>query len=132
MSYLDDLAKEIEEGLEIPEGITLGSLDVKALYPSLVIDDFARICRERIASSDLKFCGVDMRAATHYIALTHTQEEINELGIEELIPRRRYSRGPRPQISRIEDDPKGHRWVWSSDPEKMTESKKMMIMGVVT
>ena len=60
LSFIDDLANEIEEGEPIEEGLCIGSLDVVSLYPSLDISQCAKICGEEIRASNLRFEEVNM------------------------------------------------------------------------
>ena len=70
-SYVDDLAHELLE-IGSPEmGICIWSLDVKALYPSLIIKTCARIAKERFIKSKLQIEEVDITWALIYVALTN-------------------------------------------------------------
>ena len=112
LSFVDDLAEELESEQEIPEGLCVGSLDVVGLYPSLDIEKCAKICQERIYNSEMKFAGVDYKAATHYLAMTHEQVEITKAGLGTVVPMRRHKQGSRPGITGLKDDPDGERWKW--------------------
>ena len=48
----------------------LGSIDVRALFPSLRIKEAAAICARQVRESPITFQGVDYRAATLFLA-TH-------------------------------------------------------------
>ena len=61
--------------------ITIGSMDVKALYPSLDIDHSCEIIRQLINQSKVKFEVNPTELALH-IAATHTQLEIKNLGLD--------------------------------------------------
>ena len=69
--------------------------------------------------------------ATMYLALTHTQAEINRRGLSRLVPTRRFKYGSRPQISRVMDDEKGDRWKWGRNVDSFSEEEKRTIMGHV-
>ena len=77
--------------------ITIGSMDVKALYPSLDIDHSCEIIRQLINQSKVKFEVNPTELALH-IAATHTQLEIKNLGLEHVVHTRTYKNGPRPSI----------------------------------
>ena len=77
--------------------VTVGSMDVKALYPSLDIDHSCEVIRQLIDQSEVTF-EVDNTYLSLHIAATHTQDEINKLGLSEVVHSRRYKNGPRPTI----------------------------------
>ena len=77
--------------------ITVGSMDVKALYPSLDIDHSCEIIKQLLSQSQVKFEVDDTNMALH-IAATHTQIQIDDLGISDIIHTRRYKYGQRPTI----------------------------------
>ena len=66
-----------------------------------------------------------------YLALTHTQGEINRRRLNTLVPSRRFKHGVRPTINRVMDDEDGNRWKWSRKIESYTEAEKKTIMGHV-
>ena len=77
--------------------ITIGSMDVKALYPSLDVNHSCNIIKKLIATSTVKFNTNHTEMSLH-IAATHTQDEIDKLGISDIIHTRRFKNGPRPTI----------------------------------
>ena len=77
--------------------ITIGSMDVKALYPSLDIDHSCEVIKKLIIQSKVKFEVNPVELALH-IAATHTQLEIDTLGLSEIVHKRRHKFGPRPTI----------------------------------
>ena len=132
LSYVDSLADEVEKGDDIPEGLCIGSLDVVSLYPSLDIPKCAKICREQILKSDPNFDGIDLKWATMYVAMTNTQLQINQKGIQDIIPGRRHKNGERPGIRGAIDDPEGERWRWFKSISKYTEDDTRKVMAHVT
>ena len=122
--------KDLEEEDQDAD-LCIGSLDVKALYPSLKIKECARICREEVMKSEVVFEGVDYRWATQYLALSYTHAEINARRLNTVVPVRRYKFGQRPTISRIMDDEKGERWRWCKNPDKYNPTEKRLIMAHV-
>ena len=93
-----DLAKHMmkEHPDHIP-ALTVGSMDVKALYPSLDIDHSCEIIKQLIVQSQVKFEVNSTELALH-LAATHTQDELDKLGLSDIVHRRRYKYGPRPII----------------------------------
>ena len=72
----EDLLGKLEEVNEIlktkktpEEGYFVGSLDAKALYPSLDIRKCSRIAAERVIQSGVEIQGVNWEWATVYVAL---------------------------------------------------------------
>ena len=77
--------------------ITIGSMDVKALYPSLDIDHSCEVIKQLITQSEVRF-NVNKDDLALHIAATHTQLEIDHLGLSEVVHYRTYKNGPRPLI----------------------------------
>ena len=74
LSAVDKSVEEILSKNYEPGDIFIGSLDVSALYPSLDIEQTAKICGERFAKSGVKLPGVDWYWISIYVALTHPPE----------------------------------------------------------
>ena len=109
----------------------IGSLDTKALYPSLNISQSAQICEDRILGSDLHVDGVDYHWATRYLALTMTQEDINRRRLHKLVPRKRSKTGQRPTIRTWDKEESNVRWVYHKHktPEKLTPLDKKRVLA---
>ena len=116
LSHMDKLAEQMQDEEEPTGGMCVGSLDVKALYPSLDIPICAEIAKQRLIGGDLKFDGVCYKTATHYLALNMTQEEVTRNGLGEVVPMRRHKNGERPGISGYSYDSSANRWKLSRDP----------------
>ena len=67
----------------LPE-IVIGSMDVKALYPSLDIDHSSQIIEKLISESQVNF-ECDILDMALHIAATNTQLQINSYGLKEVI-----------------------------------------------
>ena len=76
-----------------------GSLDAKALYTIIPVKTIAKDCKELMIRSKVKFEGVDYGWAAKYVAMTCTLEEIEEEGLEDIVPGRRKTGGTRPGIT---------------------------------
>ena len=61
ISKVNELNNKIREGTVKSEDLMVGSLDVKALYPSIDVKQAGKICKDRIMESSLKIEGLDMR-----------------------------------------------------------------------
>ena len=96
LSQLDNVAGVVEEKAT---SACVGSGDATALYPSLRHAPSARLCGQLIASSQVKFEGVDYRTAGILIATACTAKEIAKAGLTKLVPKRRYKKGRKPTIA---------------------------------
>ena len=76
------------------------SSDVKALYPSLRVNDVSKIIYEEYINADLEV-NTDDDELGLYIALTHDMNMIKELGLEKVTAKRKKegARGARPGIT---------------------------------
>ena len=77
--------------------LIVGSLDVKALYPSLEVADTSEICKNMVEESDIKF-EVDSEALGRYIRLAVEDSVVKEEGIDMWCPKRKVTRGSVPTI----------------------------------
>ena len=94
----------------------VGSMDVEALYPSLDIDfTIEKVC-ELLYDSKVDIEGIDYKELSLYLSLVKTDEELQTLGIQEVCPKRRSRRGPRPNITGCgtnEDKEERHKpWIF--------------------
>ena len=111
-------------------GLIIGSTDVKALYPSLDIP-FAieKVC-EVFYDSDIKIDGVNYEEVGLYLSLNRTYDELKELALESMCPKRKTMRGRPPTItgSGVEDR-KEKRFASWKNPDKMPDdtSKRKML-----
>ena len=61
----------------VHEDAIIGSLDVKALFPSLNIDHTIEIVGQEFENSKTKIEGINFKEVVLYIALNNIQEEID-------------------------------------------------------
>ena len=93
------------EELNKKDGISeliIGSMDVKALYPSLEMKPTIDIIQKVFEEVDIKIEGVDWAEAGKYLAITLSEKEINELNIGDLVSTRRNRGGRHPGITTAE------------------------------
>jgi len=109
--------------------ITVASEDAEALYPSLDIEQSARICAERVSRSKVEFMGIDYDWAVKYIAMNLTKEEVALSRIGHFLPVRKHKRGARPGIMSIEEEEKSSKWILRRRPP--TEMEKRHILAEV-
>ena len=109
-------------------------MDVKALYPSLDINHSCEVIRKLIISSQVKFQVNPVELAIH-IAATHTQLEIDNLGISDIVHKRRFKNGPRPLIisksvtgTQTEID-NANSWLHPTRPP--TQQEEQLLLAIV-
>ena len=69
--------------------LIVGSMDVKALYPSLLADETAAAIREEFENVDIKIEGVNWAEAGKLLTICLEKTEIERLGLEELVCKRK-------------------------------------------
>ena len=82
---------------QLPE-IVVGSMDVKALYPSLDIEHSVEVIKEQMLQSEVHF-DTNVSVMALHLAATMTQKEIDDQKLTEVIHTRRYKMGNRPGIT---------------------------------
>ena len=115
--------------------IVVGSLDVKALYPSLDVDHAAEIVEKVLVESDLEFDGINNKELGLYLSLNYNEEELDTMNIKEYCPTRKKKKG-KPKITgkaQSNDEEKRHEnWNEAAEiPNKKTQ-KKMLAAAVKT
>ena len=73
-----------------------GSLDVRALYPSLDQEGSARIVADFVKKTPTKIEGIDYQYAQIFIASNMDLHELKKDGLLSLVPKRKKKKGPRP------------------------------------
>ena len=131
LAKIDRLNERLTEEKTPNNGYFVGSLDVKALYPSLDTKVCSKIAAERIVRSKLEFDGVNWDWATIYVALCLNEREIRKEGLEEVIPRRKANQGTRPTIKTVNLEEKKDRWVWSKPTSLYTREEKKKVLKKV-
>ena len=76
--------------------VMVGSLDVRALYPSLDQEGSARAVADLIMRTPTKVAGIDWRSAQVFIASNMDHHELLREGIESMVPKRKNRGGKRP------------------------------------
>ena len=71
----------------------IGSLDVKALYPSVDIDATGEIVIEMFVESEFQVEGIDYSELGLYLAINLTRSELNERKIAQFCPTRKHKTG---------------------------------------
>ena len=101
----EELIAELEE-LNTKRDLTgrvVGSMDAKALFPSLQVHETATKIREVFETSQLKIEGIDWLEAGKLLAICTEEKELKDLGLEDVVcSRRSNGRGRRIQITTSE------------------------------
>ena len=105
--------------------IAVGSLDVKALYPSLDIDFTVDVMGEMYEDSDIRIDGIDYEEMGLYLAYNMSREELAGAGIENVCPTRRSNRRPPViQAAGIREDKVLRFAPWIAAVNRPTEQQK--------
>ena len=79
--------------------IIVASQDVIGLYPNLDIVQSAEAVQEAVEESTVEFLGVDMDWVGKVIAMASNKQEIEQWGMEDMVPIRKYKGGVRPGLT---------------------------------
>ena len=133
--HVGEAAGEIRE---YGKNVVVSSEDVDGLFPNIEILRSAEICGEAIKETKVKYEGVDYRWAGKYIALTCTPKEIEESGLYDIVPVRKYKPGTRPGITgaeamsrKKEGAEEENATKWSFRRILFTEKEKKMLLAKV-
>ena len=119
--------RKVNEEVDLKNCI-IGSMDVKALYPSIDIDFAVEKCVEMINKSEVKFEKVNTEELGLYLSLTMSVEERRKLGIEDFCPKRKRT-GKNPTITGCgTKDNKEERWECWLKPERTPENEEIKKM----
>ena len=101
----EEMVAGIEEKVNSRSDIkemVVGSMDVKALYPSLLAIPSTQIIAEVFMETNISIEGVSWLEAGKYLAITLTKEEITHLGLQEVVSTRRRVGGQAPGSTTVE------------------------------
>ena len=83
--------QQANNSMRVQEDTVVGSLDVKALYPSIEIDFATEKCVEMIQKSQVNFKNVNTEELGLYLSLTMSEKELEEAGIRKHCAKRKIS-----------------------------------------
>ena len=69
--------------------MTIGRLDVSALYPSIDTKHASKIVRDRVMESNLEFEGINFKSALTYLKLTMKGGDVVDAKLQGILPRRK-------------------------------------------
>ena len=120
----------------------VGSLDMKALYPSLDQNESAEAVARFVRKSKVDVKGVNWRAALVFLASNMTVAEAKRVGLLHLLPKRLKSRGRQPgstttelgrkvqDANRSQQQPPESKWA-HMDISCLSEDDKRFILSQV-
>ena len=91
--------KETNDSGKMNSNVVIGSLDVKALYPSLDLDFTIDVVSEEFYQSKVNMEGIDYEELGLYLSLNRDEEYLRSKGLLKYCPRRRSNRGAPPKIT---------------------------------
>ena len=121
------------EDLHVPQesiqGVALVGSDVVALYPSLSAERTAKIVKNQIIKSRIKFEGFDTKKALAYLKINE-QEIQDPEEISHLLPTRKAKTGTTPTMSSITKswDPE-NQWIFTR--ENLTQEEERIVVAKV-
>ena len=101
----EDMIAGMENDVNSREDIQqmiVGSMDVRALYPSLLASTSTEIIKEVFMKTDIKIEGINWQEAGKYIAINLSATEINNLGLNEVVCTRIRKGGRSPGMTTAE------------------------------
>ena len=120
---LAEIQRVNERNNKIKGEIVVGLLDVKALYPSLDIQHTADVVGESLLNSEVKVEGINTKELGLYLALTHTDDELENIGIQRNCPTRKKKKG-KPKLTgnaQSNEEEKRHE-QWNEAEERPDEN----------
>ena len=100
-SSSEEMMASIQQANEkgLPTDTVVGSLDVKALYPSLDVDLTARVIANTYMEHSYEIINVDYNELSLYLAINMSPENLASKGLSEFCPTRKHKRGRKPVIT---------------------------------
>ena len=101
---------------------------MEALFPSLTDIESARIVREAIETSDMKFENVNFEKALKYLRVSGGDDHIKELGLSKIAPK--YL-GSRPDLITIGGEAITDESKWTKMKRDLSEREKRLVIARV-
>ena len=101
----EDMIAEMENKVNSRQDIQqmiVGSMDVKALYPSLLATNSTQIITDVFMETNIKIEGINWEEAGKYLAINLSASEINSLGLTEVVNTRIKKGGRSPGMTTAE------------------------------
>ena len=81
------------------ENVVVTGYDAVKLFPSILSRHTARLIRNEVMETDLKFEGLNYKEMSRYVAMEMDPFDIRYLKLEKIVPVRRFHRGSRPGVT---------------------------------
>ena len=105
------------------------SMDVKALYPSMELDEVVSSVEEMIKTSEREVEKVDYGEIGRYLAVTMTKEKIDEEGLQHVVPTRKRDTGRKITVAYLCNRDNDDKWNTPRAPG-VRQRKKMLALAV--
>ena len=106
------------------------SMDVKALYPSMEWGEIVMAVREMIENSEETVQNVDWHEIGKYIAVTMSEENIKNEGLEHVIPRRKTERKRKVTVAYLSQKKNEDEWIRARTTPGSRQKKRMIALVV--
>ena len=143
----EEVISQLEEAQDVVRSnmradTVVGSLDVKALYPSLDQYKSANLVAKFVRDSKIEIAGVDWRQAQVFVASNMDPHKLKREKVLGLVPVRLKKFGPRPGSTTEElrskrkdtsdpDSQAGSKWAPSNPDVDLSETDKQLLLSVV-
>ena len=128
--------ERVNESGELDDSCTLGSLDVKALYPSLDVTFTSKIVGEMFYKSGVNIASVNHKELGLYLALNRTPAQLRGKGLLNFCPQRKYTKGNKPVMTGCATDEKEENrfkpWNPPVNKEPGEDTKKKMLAEAIS
>ena len=136
LSQLEEVSEEIRN--TGARSTMVGSLDVRAMYPSLRQKESARIVSEMVQQSEVEVGGLDYRSIQVFCASNMLEDEIKAEGLTEVIPKRSKVGGVRPGptttelAEKVNPDgvaPRPGKWAPTNPEQELSKPQKRQLLA---
>ena len=131
LSKIDSLNQKIDKGVIKPKSLTVGSLDVSALYSSVDTRTAGEMARNKIKQSSVNFQGVDYQWALVYLQVTMSPAEKVDAGVAGLMPRKINKQGQKPSVKTLKDKEYLQKWWFPKPTNFLTPEEKHLVIGCI-
>jgi hypothetical protein len=105
------------------------SMDIKALYPSMSWKEIVVSVKELIMDSDMVIQNVDWAEVVKYLAVMMTDQQIEEEGLRNVIPKRRGVRLRRITINYLQQKKNADKWLPARSPG-VRQKRRMLALAL--
>ena len=116
----------------------VGSLDVKSLYPSLDQDHAAELVSQLVLESKASLKGVNYRCVQTFIASNLTEKEVEDQGLQHLLPEQLHKKGRKPgpttpelscKITDDQKEPPWSKWEPTNPDRDLSDTQKRQLLA---